>query len=128
MVSLRRFADRWLALSLAVSPVWTTVGATSVGYSTAWAAALVSITLLVGVLLRFGPSHDSDDVWRLGAATLLGDVVASLALEHGLGFRLVDHPVAGVGVWVAALGVAFAHVYRRRRGGSEPAAQDTSPR
>jgi hypothetical protein len=116
VVSLRRFADRWLALSLAVSPLWTTVGATSVGYSAAWAGALASITLLAGALLWLGPSHDSDDVWRFGAATLLGDVAVSLAVEHGLGFRLVDHPVVGVGVWVVAVAGALGFVVWRRPG------------
>lgn len=116
MVSLRRFADRWLALSLAMSPLWTTVGATSVGYSTAWAGALASITLLAGVLVRFGPRHESDDVWRFGAATLLGDVAVSLVLEHGLGVRLVEYPAAGVGVWVAAVAAAFGFVAWRRTG------------
>jgi hypothetical protein len=115
VVALRRFADRWLALSLAISPLWTTVGATSVGYSAAWAGALASITLLAAALVWVGPSHDSDDVWRFGAATLLGDVAVSLTLEHGLGLRLVDHPVAGVGVWVAATAAAFAFVAWRRR-------------
>ena len=97
-----------------MSPLWTTVGATNVGYSAAWAGALGSITLLALALLRFGPAHDSDDVWRFGAATLLGDVAVSLAVEHGLGYRLVDHPVAGVGVWVAAVAGAFGFVSWRR--------------
>lgn len=123
MLSVRRVADRWFALGLAVSPLWNAVAATSVGFRAAWAGALVSLTVLSVALVAYGPRHDSDDVWWFGGATLLADFLGTLGARYGYGVRLDDHPVAAVAVWLVAVGVGLAVALDRRS-----PAQDTSRR
>jgi small-conductance mechanosensitive channel len=115
VASIRRLVDRYFALGLAFAPLWTTLTPT-VGFQWAWAAAVGSLAVLAVALVRYGPRHDSGEVWRFGGATLLAHVAASLVVEFGLGYRLAEHPVAAVAVWVATVVVGFAHVVRRRSG------------
>jgi len=123
VLSVRRVADRWFALALAVSPLWNAVAATSVGYRAAWVSALAALTVLSVVLVEYGPDHDSDDVWWFGGATLLADFLGTLGARYGYGVRLDDHPVAAVAVWLVAVGVGLAVALDRRN-----LAQDTSRR
>jgi hypothetical protein len=124
VASIRRLVDRYFALGLAFAPLWTTLTPT-VGFQWAWAAAVGSLAVLAVALVRYGPRHDSGDVWRFGGATLLAHVAPVDAgrldrlegvVEVGLGYRLAEHPVAAVAVWVATVVVGFAHVVRRRSG------------
>lgn len=115
VVAIRRIVDRYFALGLALAPLWTTLAPT-VGFLRAWAAAAGSLAVLAVALVRYGPRHDSGEVWRFGGATLLAHVAASLVVEFGLGYRLAEHPVAAVAVWVATVVAGFAHVARRRSG------------
>ncbi len=108
MPSFRRVADRWFALGLAVSPLWTMVAGTSVGFSAAWTAAIASLTVLAVALVTYGPGHESDDVWWFGGVTLLADFLVTLAARYGFGVRLDDYPVAAAAVWLAALGGGLA--------------------
>jgi len=122
VVSIRRVVDRYFALGLAATPLWTTL-APSVGYQTAWAWTVGSLAVLAVLLVEYGPDHDSDDVWWFGGATLLADFLGTLGARYGYGVRLDDHPVAAVAVWLVAVGVGLAVALDRRN-----PAQDTSRR
>jgi peptidoglycan/LPS O-acetylase OafA/YrhL len=120
--SIRRVVDRYFALALAVSPLWTTL-APSVGHRSAWAWTVGSLAVLAVLLVEYGPDHDSDDVWWFGGATLLADFLGTLGARYGYGVRLDDHPAAAVAVWLVAVGVGLAVALDRRS-----PAQDTSRR
>lgn len=113
MVSIRRAVDRWFALGLAFSPVYVVGEAAGVDTSTAWAAAVVALTAVAPLLLAYGPSHDSSDAWRGGIYTALSFGALSFGAGRA-GYRLGDHLVGALAVWVAAIAVALALVARRR--------------
>lgn len=113
MVSIRRVVDRWFALGLAFSPVYVVGDAAGVDASTAWAAAIVTLTAGVPLLVAYGPDHDSGDAWRFGVYTALAFGAVSLVAGRA-GYRIGDHLSGALAVWLAAIAVAVGLVARRR--------------